>query len=45
MKSGTRKDYLESVGIVAIVISLVFVGYELRQNTAKDDKEASDGET
>jgi len=34
MKSDTWKDYFEPVGIAAIVVSLVFVGYELRQSTA-----------
>ena len=34
MRSDTWKDYFESVGIVAIVVSLVFVGYEVRQSTA-----------
>jgi hypothetical protein len=34
MKSATWKDSLELVGIAAIVVSLVFVGYELRQSTA-----------
>jgi len=34
MKFATWKDSLELVGIVAIVVSLVFVGYELRQSTA-----------
>ena len=28
------KDYLESAGILGIIISLVFVGLELRQNTS-----------
>ena len=34
MKFATWKDSLELVGIAAIVVSLVFVGYELRQSTA-----------
>jgi hypothetical protein len=34
MKFATWKDFLELVGIGAIVVSLVFVGYELRQSTA-----------
>ena len=34
MKFANWKDSLELVGIAAIVVSLVFVGYELRQNTA-----------
>jgi hypothetical protein len=34
MKFATWKDPLELVGIAAIVVSLVFVGYELRQSTA-----------
>lgn len=34
MKSDTWKHYFESVGMAAIVVSLVFVGYELRQSTA-----------
>lgn len=34
MKFTTWKDSLELVGIAAIVVSLVFVGYELRQSTA-----------
>ena len=34
MTSDTWKDYFELVGIAAIVVSLVFVGYELRQSTA-----------
>jgi len=34
MKFATLKDFLELVGITAIVVSLVFVGYELRQSTA-----------
>ena len=28
-----RKDVLEIVGITAVVLSLAFVGYEIRQNT------------
>ena len=28
-----RKDLIEFVGVVAVVASLVFVGYEIRQNT------------
>lgn len=28
-----RKDVLEIVGIIAVVFSLAFVGYEIRQNT------------
>ena len=34
MRFATWKDSLELIGIAAIVISLVFVGYELRQSTA-----------
>jgi len=34
MKFANWKDSLELVGIAAIVVSLVFVGYELRQSTA-----------
>ena len=34
MKFATWKDSLELAGIAAIVVSLVFVGYELRQSTA-----------
>jgi len=34
MKFGSWKDALELAGIAAIVVSLVFVGYELRQSTA-----------
>ena len=34
MKFATWKDSLELVGIAAIVVSLIFVGYELRQSTA-----------
>ena len=34
MKLANWKDSLELVGIAAIVVSLVFVGYELRQSTA-----------
>jgi hypothetical protein len=34
MKSDTWKDYFELVGIAAIVVSLVFVGYQVRQSTA-----------
>ena len=28
-----RKDVLEIVGIIAVVLSFAFVGYEIRQNT------------
>ena len=34
MKFAIWKESLELVGIAAIVVSLVFVGYELRQSTA-----------
>ena len=34
MKFANWKDSLELVGIAAIVVSLIFVGYELRQSTA-----------
>jgi hypothetical protein len=34
MKFTAWKDFLELVGIIAIVVSLVFVGFELRQSTA-----------
>ena len=31
--SDQRKDLVEIVGVIAIVASLIFVGYEIRQNT------------
>ena len=34
MKSATSKNAVELVGMTAIVVSLVFVGYELRQSTS-----------
>ena len=33
MTQNNHSDYLEIIGIVAVVASLVFVGYEIRQNT------------
>jgi hypothetical protein len=34
MKFANWRDSLELVGIAAIIVSLVFVGYELKQSTA-----------
>ena len=31
--SNQRKDLVEIVGVIAVVASLIFVGYEIRQNT------------
>jgi hypothetical protein len=34
MKSWTNKDIVEGIGILGIIVSLIFVGLELRQNSA-----------